>query len=43
METGIGPLLLVIVLLLMALFAVSVFLFSRNKRTSAEDDEPFDE
>ncbi|NYF23972.1 cbb3-type cytochrome oxidase subunit 3 [Sporosarcina sp. JAI121] len=39
MEFGSGSIFLVVLLLLMALFAVSIFLFSRKKRTSAEDDE----
>ncbi|MEK5071398.1 hypothetical protein [Sporosarcina sp. FSL K6-1508] len=43
MEFSIGPLLLIVILMLMGLFAISVFLFSRKKRTSVEDDEPFDE
>ena len=38
MESGIGAILLVVVLMLIALFAVSVFLYSRKKRLSAEDE-----
>ncbi|WP_255452233.1 Cbb3-type cytochrome oxidase subunit 3 [Sporosarcina sp. ANT_H38] len=43
MEFRVGPILLIVVLMLMALFAVSVFLFSRKSRSSVEDDDPLDE
>ncbi|WP_255485299.1 hypothetical protein [Sporosarcina sp. BP05] len=43
MESSIGPILLIVVLMLMVLFAVSVFLFSRKKRSSVEDVDLFDE
>jgi len=43
METSIGPIFLVIVLMLMALFAVSVFVLSRRGKTVVQDDDMYDE
>jgi len=42
METSIGPILLIVVLMLMALFAISVFVLSRRK-TPTQDDNMYDE
>jgi hypothetical protein len=39
MESVIGPIFLIVVLTLMVVFAVSVFLYSRKKQMSAEDNE----
>jgi len=39
MESSIGLLFLIVVLMLMALFAVSVFLTSRKNRTTSEENE----
>ncbi len=40
---SIGPIFLVIVLMLMALFAISVFVLSRRRKTSIQDDDMYDE
>lgn len=42
METSIGPILLIVVLMLMALFAISVFVLSRRK-TPIQDDDMYEE
>ncbi|WP_318615747.1 hypothetical protein [Sporosarcina sp. YIM B06819] len=42
METSIGPILLIVVLMLMALFAISVFVLSRRK-TSMQDDDMYEQ
>ena len=42
MEASIGPILLIVVLMLMALFAISVFVLSRRK-PPIQDDDMYDE
>lgn len=43
MEASIGLIFLIVVLMLMALFAISVFVLSRRGKTAVQDDDMYDE
>ncbi|MFJ7932869.1 hypothetical protein [Sporosarcina sp. NPDC096371] len=43
METSIGPIFLIVVLMLMALFAISVFVHSKKRKTTSNVNDRYND